>query len=129
MNSQTTNTLKQPTQSSRQRLKKIVEARRGTLVPGAFNALSARGGTVFMIGLLDAGDVRTNLTAITFKALRVQGNNTGSVQDLQEAIDVIRARKLVPEVWRTYAIEDLPSAYKVQESGTQFGKIVVGLEF
>lgn len=42
MNSQTNNTLKQPTQSTRQRLKKIVEARRGTLVPGAFNALSAR---------------------------------------------------------------------------------------
>jgi NADPH:quinone reductase-like Zn-dependent oxidoreductase len=27
---------------------------------------AAYGGTVFMIGLLDAGDVRTNLTAITF---------------------------------------------------------------
>lgn len=42
MNSQTNNIPSQPTQSTRKRLKEIVEARRGTLVPGAFNALSAR---------------------------------------------------------------------------------------
>lgn len=89
----------------------------------------AHGGTVFMIGLMAEADVQAHVLPIILKAARVQGNNTGSVQDFREAAAVIAARGIVPQVWRTYAGGDLPAAYQALESGSHFGKIALELDF
>ena len=87
---------------------------------------AAPGGVVFTIGFLSGADAKANLFPIITKALRVLGNNTGSVADLRDATNAIAAAKIAPVVDRVFALEETPQAYELLAKGGQhFGKIVI----
>ena len=58
------------------------------------------------------------------KALRVQGNNTGSVVDLRGAARSIEAAGIVPVVDSVFGLDDARGAYE-RLAGGHFGKIVI----
>lgn len=91
----------------------------------ALNA-SAYGGTVFTVGFLTGTKPQLDLLPIIIKALKVVGNNTGSVADLSEAVRAIDANRLIPVIDSTYSIDDVSQAYEhLASGGRHFGKIAI----
>lgn len=72
---------------------------------------AAYGGTVFVIGFLTGARPSIDVLPIIAKALRVQGNNTGSVADLREAAEAIAANRIKPVVDRVFGFHEAPEAY------------------
>lgn len=91
----------------------------------ALNA-AAYGGTVFIVGFLSGTTPKLDLLPIILKALKIVGNNTGSVADLREAVRAVEANRLVPVIGATYAMDDVGQAYaQLAEGGRHFGKIAI----
>lgn len=89
-------------------------------------ASAAHGGVVFTIGFLSGAEAKANLFPIIIKALRVIGNNTGSVADLRDAAAAIDAAKIQPVVDRVFSLAETSAAYQLLAKGGQhFGKIVL----
>lgn len=86
---------------------------------------AAFGGTVFVIGILSGSKPSIDLTPIFFKALKVQGNNTGSISDLQDAARAVAAARIEPVVDRTFEFDQVASAYAHLASGRHFGKVAI----
>lgn len=88
------------------------------------------GGTVFTIGFLTGAKAEVDLLTIIVKSLRVQGNNTGSAQDLADAVAAIAASGIEPVVDRIYDIGAVREAYETLASGkSHFGKLAIGIDF
>lgn len=87
---------------------------------------AAVGGTVFTVGFITGTAASIDLLPIIVKALRVVGNNTGSVSDLAEAARAIAAHRIVPVIDRVFGIEDTSAAYaELSGGGRHFGKLVI----
>ena len=91
-------------------------------------AAAAYGGTIFTIGFLSGTAVRYDALPLITKALRVQGNNTGSVADLAMAARAIAQQRIVPVVDRVFGWNDVRAAYETLAGGSHFGKIAVTIE-
>jgi len=88
------------------------------------------GGTVFAIGFLSGGAAEVDLLRIIVKSLRVQGNNTGSAEDLADAVAAIAAARIEPVVDRVYELAEVRRAYEaLAAGGSHFGKLAVRLDF
>ena len=88
--------------------------------------LAARvGGHIALIGVLTgvAGPVQTAL--LFSKNLTVQGLTVGSRAMQQDMIAAIEANGIKPEISDRFPLADLADAFRHQESGKHFGKIVV----
>lgn len=66
----------------------------------------AADGTVFVIGFLSGLRPTIDVLPIIAESLRVQGNNTGSVADLREAVAAIAAHRIKPFVDRIFAMNE-----------------------
>ena len=88
---------------------------------------AAQGGTVFTIGFLSGVETNANLLPIIVKALRVLGNNTGSVDDLRDAARAIAAHRIAPVVDKTFEAGDAAKAYAHMMEGRHFGKLAFTL--
>lgn len=87
---------------------------------------AAVGGTVFTVGFVTGTASSLDLLPIIVKALRVIGNNTGSVADLAEATRAIAAHRIVPAIDRVFGIEDTGAAYaELSAGGRHFGKLAI----
>jgi NADPH:quinone reductase-like Zn-dependent oxidoreductase len=86
-----------------------------------------QGGTIFTIGFLSGAETNANLLPIIVKALRVLGNNTGSVDDLRDAARAIAAHRIAPVVDRTFEAGDAAKAYAHMMEGRHFGKLAFTL--
>ena len=87
---------------------------------------AAVGGTVFTVGFVTGTLSSLDLLPIIVKALRVVGNNTGSVADLAEATRAIAAHRIVPVIDRRFGIEDTAKAYaELSAGGRNFGKLAI----
>jgi len=86
---------------------------------------AAPGGTVFTIGFLTGTRAAIDVLPIVTKALRVQGNNTGSVADLRDAVRAVTAARIVPIVDRAFGLDEVSTAYQRAAAGAQLGKIVI----
>lgn len=82
------------------------------------------GGHVALIGVLTgvSGEVPTAL--LMAKQARLQGLIVGSRQEQEDFVRALDANGLRPVLDRTFALEDLPEAFRHQETGGHFGKIV-----
>jgi NADPH:quinone reductase-like Zn-dependent oxidoreductase len=90
------------------------------------------GGTVFTIGFLSGVKTEVDLLEIVVRAIRVQGNNTGSAEDLAAAVAAIAAHRIVPVVDRVFGGDpgDVREAYEaLAAGGTHFGKLAIALSF
>lgn len=85
------------------------------------------GGHVALIGVLAgfAGPVMTSM--LMARQIRVQGLTVGSRQQQLEMIAGIDSTGIKPVIDRAFPLADLAGAFRHQESGTHFGKIVVDI--
>lgn len=84
------------------------------------------GGTVALIGVLAGVKAEVALTSVLMRHIRVQGIFVGSVQDLSDLCDAMRAAPQVrPVVDRCFALSELPEALRWMAAGRHFGKVVL----
>jgi NADPH:quinone reductase-like Zn-dependent oxidoreductase len=103
----------------------VVETAGAATFARSLNA-AATGGTVFTVGFVAGTAASIDLLPIIVKALRVVGNNTGSVADLADAIRAIAAHKIVPLIDRVYDIGETGAAYaELAAGGRHFGKLAI----
>lgn len=91
-------------------------------------AVAACGGMVFTIGFLSGADLQFNAMPLISKALRVQGNNTGSVANLASAVRAIAAHRIVPVVDHVFSWHRAADAYAMVAAGSHFGKIAMTID-
>lgn len=92
-------------------------------------AAARQGGTVFAIGFVTGANLALELMPLIVKALRIQGNNTGSVADLGEAVQEVAASRINPVIDTVFEPGMLADAYRRQQGGAHFGKVVVQLDW
>lgn len=103
-----------------------------TVGPATFaRSLAAvrQGGTVFTIGFVTGTALQLDLMPIIAKAIRVQGNNTGSAQDLADAVAAIRAHRIVPVIGRTFPVDRVRDAYAALAEARHLGKIALDIDW
>ncbi|MBA6413639.1 NAD(P)-dependent alcohol dehydrogenase [Parahaliea sp. F7430] len=83
------------------------------------------GGLVALIGVLTGrgGQVPTSL--LMAKQVRLQGLVVGSRRQQQEYIAALEQNNLRPVIDQSFPLDQLAEAFRLQESGGHFGKIVV----
>lgn len=83
------------------------------------------GGHISLIGVLTGfqGDVPT--AALMAKQARLQGLIVGSRRQQQEYVAALEQTGIRPVLDRTFALQHLADAFRFQESGAHFGKVVV----
>ena len=87
---------------------------------------AAVGGTVFTVGFVTGTAAQIDLLPIIVKALRIVGNNTGSVADLADAVRAIAAHRIVPVIDKVFGIAETAAAYaELGAGGRHFGKIAI----
>ncbi|MEM1131301.1 MAG: NAD(P)-dependent alcohol dehydrogenase [Pseudomonadota bacterium] len=85
------------------------------------------GGHIALIGVLTgfAGPVQTGL--LMAKNIRLQGLTVGSRQHQLDMIEAIEANGIKPVVDKHFLLAELADAFRHQESGAHFGKIIVDI--
>jgi NADPH:quinone reductase-like Zn-dependent oxidoreductase len=87
---------------------------------------AAVGGMVFVIGFVTGMTATADLFSIIKKELKVQGNTTGSVEDLRDVARAIAASRITPVIDKTFGIDETPQAYAyLAQGGQHFGKIAI----
>jgi len=81
------------------------------------------GGHISLIGVLTGrqGDVPT--ARLMGKQVRLQGLVVGNRRQQQEYVAALEGSDVRPVIDRSFALEDLPEAFRYQERGSHFGKI------
>lgn len=103
----------------------VVETVGAATIVRSLNA-AAFGGTVFTVGFIGGTAASIDLLPVIAKALRIVGNNTGSVADLAGAVQAIAAHRIVPVIDRVFSIDDTGAAYaELDAGGRHFGKIAI----
>lgn len=100
--------------------------------PATFmRSLSAvrQGGTVYTIGFHSGTALQLDLMPIIAKAIRVQGGNTGSAQDLSDAVAAIDAHRITPVVGRVFPVDRVRDAYAALDEARQLGKIALDIDW
>ncbi|WP_292403839.1 zinc-binding dehydrogenase, partial [Mesorhizobium sp.] len=107
----------------------IVETGGSATFARSINA-AASGGTVFTIGFVTGTEATANLLPIIVKALKVVGNNTGSVSDLHDAARAIAAARIEPVIDTVYSQDQAAEAYAhMAAGGRHFGKLAFALSW
>jgi NADPH:quinone reductase-like Zn-dependent oxidoreductase len=90
-------------------------------------AAARTGGHISLIGVLTGmqGDVPTAL--LMAKQLRVIGITVGTRRQHLDMIAAIEATGIRPVIDRSFPLESLADAFRYQESGRHFGKIVIDI--
>jgi NADPH:quinone reductase-like Zn-dependent oxidoreductase len=83
----------------------------------------AMGGHISMIGVLTGvqGDVPT--AELFQKNAVISGITVGSRANQEDMVRAINATGILPVIDRSFALEDLAEAFRLQESQQHFGKI------
>jgi len=92
----------------------------------AQSAIATRvGGHIALIGVLTGlqGDIPTGV--IMAKHIRLQGLIVGSRRSQQDYVAALEQTGIRPVIDRSFALEQLADAFRMQEAGGHFGKIVV----
>ena len=103
----------------------VLETVGAATIARSLNA-AAVGGTVFTVGFVTGTAASVDLLPVIVKALRIVGNNTGSVADLAQAARAIAAHRIVPVIDRIFDIGDSAAAYaELGAGGRHFGKLAI----
>lgn len=88
------------------------------------------GGTIFTIGFLTGGQTEIDLMLVIVNSLRILGNNTGSAEDLSDAVAAVAAHRIQPVVDRVFGLDALAQAYEtLATTQTHFGKLAISVDF
>lgn len=103
----------------------VVETVGAATLQRSLNA-AAMGGTVFTVGFLGGTTASVDLLPAIVKALRIVGNNTGSVADLAETARAIAAHRIVPVIDERFGLHESAAAYeRLAAGGRHFGKLAI----
>ncbi|MDO7842161.1 zinc-dependent alcohol dehydrogenase family protein [Sphingomonas immobilis] len=97
----------------------------GTLDQSMIAARS--GGHIAMIGVLSGYKSPVTTSMLMQKELLVQGITVGSRRHQLDFIAAVEATGIRPVLDRSFALADLAGAFRHQESGAHFGKIIVDI--
>lgn len=90
--------------------------------------LAARvGGHIAVIGVLTGIDTSLSIGLALARQLRLQAFIVGSRRQQQDMVRAVEANALRPLIDRHFALDDLVAAFRHQESGHHFGKIVLDI--
>ena len=90
-------------------------------------AACALGGAIAVIGVLSGFVKDLNVAAIFGGNLHVNGITVGSRENVEQMVRAIEVAKLKPVVDRHFALEQLPEALALMQSGGHFGKVVIDI--
>lgn len=85
------------------------------------------GGHIAQIGILTGRAGPVSITELMVRQVRLQGVVVGSRRHQQEMVEALDALDLRPIIDKSFALDDIAAAFRVQAAGGHFGKIV--LEF
>ncbi len=85
------------------------------------------GGHIAVIGVLSGSESRLPLGLALSRQLRLQALLVGSRSQQQEMVRAIEANGLRPVIDRHFPLEQIVAAFRHQESGRHFGKIVLDI--
>ena len=85
------------------------------------------GGHIAMIGVLSGVESRLPLALALARQLRLQALLVGSRRQQQGMVRAIEANGLRPVIDRHFPLEQIVAAFRHQESGRHFGKIVLDI--
>lgn len=95
----------------------------------------ATGGMIAVIGLVAGGlvgeanlNAEINLRPLIRKSARIEGMYVGSRAMFENMNRAIAATDLDPPIDRRFAFEEAPEAYRYQQSGAHFGKVVISAD-
>jgi NADPH:quinone reductase-like Zn-dependent oxidoreductase len=86
---------------------------------------ACNGGHIALIGVLTGYAGQVNTALLMSKQLRVQGLTVGTRQQQQEMIAAISRLGIKPIIDKHFPLNELAAAFRYQESGEHFGKIIV----
>jgi NADPH:quinone reductase-like Zn-dependent oxidoreductase len=85
------------------------------------------GGHVSQIGALTGRSGDIPIAGLIVKQARLQGMTVGSRSDQHDMIRALESTGIRPVIDKSFGLEQLADAFRYQDSGQHFGKIV--LEF
>lgn len=97
----------------------------GTSTVGQSIEATAMYGHIALIGILGGRDATMVMPKLFFKHLHLTGLAVGSRVMQQDLVKSINVAQWQPIIDKSFALEDLADAFRHQESGSHFGKIVV----
>jgi NADPH:quinone reductase-like Zn-dependent oxidoreductase len=83
------------------------------------------GGHVAMIGILGGTEAAVPMIPLFAKQIRLQGCLNGSWRDQYDLIKFLAGNDIKPVIDRSFRLEELADAFRYEESGAHFGKIVI----
>lgn len=95
----------------------------GTLAQ-SFQAV-AMGGKVSLIGVLTGPNGDTNPHGLMFKAASLHGIYVGSRTMFEDMLAAMTTNHIKPIIDKVFPFEDAAEAYKYQQAGKHFGKVVI----
>lgn len=86
------------------------------------------GGHIYSFGILGSPKGEVLFTKLFFKQLQVNGIAVGSRKMQEEMIRALEVCNVKPVIDKVFGLKELGDAFRYQESGKHFGKIVVRLD-
>ncbi|MGU1062151.1 zinc-dependent alcohol dehydrogenase family protein [Pseudomonas aeruginosa] len=83
------------------------------------------GGHIALIGVLTGREGALPAAVLMAKQARLQGLIVGSRRDQQDYVAALEQTGIRPVIDRSFPLEQLAEAFRFQESGAHFGKVVV----
>lgn len=83
------------------------------------------GGHIALIGVLTGRQGEVPTSALMAKQARLQGLIVGSRRSQQDYVAALEETGIRPVIDRRFALEQLADAFRFQQSGSHFGKVVV----
>jgi len=90
-------------------------------------AACAVGGHIALLGVLTGRAGALSTGKLLSGNIRLQGLTVGSRAQQLDMVRAIEANGIRPVIDRTFALKDLPEAFRYQESGRHFGKIGIAI--
>jgi len=102
----------------------VLESVGAATFPKSLNS-AGYGATIFVIGFVGGAELNIPVMPIMLKTLSIVGNNTGSTQDLRNAIFAINHAEIRPVIDRVFSFDEVPLAYQHMASAVHVGKIAI----
>lgn len=87
-----------------------------------------RGGRLVVCGATSGDQPGADLRRLFIRQLQVIGSTLGTVGEMHQLLAFCQQHVLRPIIGETFALEDVPAAFDLMESGRQFGKIAISLD-
>lgn len=92
--------------------------------PGSLKSV-ARGGAIVTCGATSGFTAVSDLRIVFFKQVSILGSTMGSLGEVLDVMDHVRAGRLRPVVDRTFPLSEVAAAHEYVEGREQFGKVVL----